>query len=60
NNPMACIGKRQDTLGVHVLSEYVINVVKDYFVIKHRGCLLDIRGSITEIIPQKPCHASFI
>ncbi len=45
---------------MHVLSEYVIDVVKDDVVVKHGLCLFGISWSRTEIIPQKPRHASLI
>jgi len=52
--PEGGVGERQYTFGMHVLPEYVINVVENAFVITLSASQLGISGSRTQFIPQTP------
>ncbi|OHY96705.1 hypothetical protein BJD16_00105 [Aeromonas sobria] len=54
DNPEGGVGERQYTFGMHVLPEYVINVVENAFVITLSASQLGISGSRTQFIPQTP------
>jgi hypothetical protein len=57
---MGGISKRENAFGMHVLAKYVVDVVEDHVVVKHKRSSSGICWSRREIIPQNPRHASLI